>query len=68
MKSTKIMLAVIGTFIATWMFLTTIGWLLSEDQSFRQVATSGGILIILFIFGWIPSMVVAIDLDQKLED
>jgi hypothetical protein len=62
------MLAVIGTFIGTWMFLTTIGWLLSENESFRQVATSGGILLVLCIFGWIPSLVVAMDLDQKWND
>jgi hypothetical protein len=66
MKSTKIMLAVIATFLITWCVLGLIGWCLS-DLSFKACMTHGGTLMSLLIFGWIPCIIIGTDLDNKLE-
>ena len=66
MKATKIMLAFIGTLLLTWLFLGTMNYLLSGDLTFRESVAHGGIGMMMLIFGWIPSVVVSIDLDTKL--
>lgn len=67
MKTTKIMLGCLITFITTWMTVSFIGYLLSEPGTqFRQVASHGGVLMLMLIFGWIPSVIVGADLDEKL--
>jgi hypothetical protein len=63
MKSTKIMLAIIATLIATWTLMSLIGYLLS-DMSLKECYTNGGTLICMMIFGWIPSVIVGCDLDD----
>lgn len=68
MKNTIIMLAVIATFILTWMFISTIGYLLSQDVTFREVATHGGTLMAMLIFGWIPAVITGSDLNERLDD
>lgn len=65
MKSTKLMLAVIATFLSTWCVLGLIGWCLS-DLSFRDCLTHGATLMILMIVGWIPSIVVGNDVYEQL--
>ena len=65
MKDTKIMLAVIATLISTWTLLSLIGYALS-DASLRECYTHGGTLMLMLIFGWIPSAIVACDLYKKL--
>lgn len=65
MKSTKIMLAIIATLITTWTFMSLIGWALS-DMSLRECYTHGGTLMLMLIFGWIPTVVIAYDLDKHL--
>jgi hypothetical protein len=67
MKSTKIMLAVIATLIATWTTFSLIGYILS-DLSFRDCYTHGGTLLCMMVFGWIPAVIVGIDLDEQLKD
>ena len=66
MKGTKTMLAVLATLTLTWLSLSTAGYFLSDDQSFRQVAGSGPIWFLMLVFGWIPCVVVGIDMDEKL--
>ena len=66
MRSTKIMLALIATFLITWMSLSTIFYLLSDDATFKQIATSGPIWFFLLIVGWVPCIIVGADLDKKL--
>jgi hypothetical protein len=61
MKNTKIMLAAIATFLLTWLFLGTIGYLLS-DCYFEYCMTHPATLMIMLVFGWIPSVVVVDDL------
>jgi uncharacterized membrane protein YqjE len=65
MKDTKIMLAVIFTAIGTWTLMSLIGWALS-DASLRECYTHGATLMLMLIFGWIPSAIVACDLYKKL--
>jgi hypothetical protein len=65
MKSTKLMLAVIATFLSTWCVMGTIGWLLS-DLSFRDCLTHGATLMLLMIIGWIPAVIVGNDVNDHL--
>lgn len=66
MKSTKIMLAVIATFLITWCVMGLIGYLLS-DLSYKECMTHGGTLLCMTIFGWAPAVIVAQDLACKLD-
>ena len=67
MKSTKIMLAVIATLIATWTTFSLIGYILS-DTSLRDCFTHGGTLFAMLIIGWVPSVIIGADLDKQLKD
>lgn len=67
MKSTKIMLAVIATLIATWTTFSLIGYILS-DTSLRDCYTHSGTLFMMLIFGWIPAVIIASDLNDTLKD
>jgi hypothetical protein len=66
MKSTKIMLAVLATLLIVWCTIGLIGWMLS-DLSYKECMTHGGTLMLMLIFGWIPSIIVGADLDKSLE-
>ena len=56
-----------ATFILTWLTLAFIGYLLSDPgATFRQVASHGGLIMLMLVFGWIPSVIVGMDLDEKL--
>jgi hypothetical protein len=66
MKATKIMIASLFTFLVVWLSLSFIFFMLSDTSSFRQMASSGGIGMFMLVFGWIPSVVVGMDLDEKL--
>jgi len=64
MKTTKIMLMVVITFLVTWSVLALIiGFLL--DYSFRESCLLFGVILTMLIVGWIPSVVVAFDLADK---
>ena len=67
MKSTKIMLAVIATLIATWTIISLIGYILS-DTSLRDCFTNTGTIMVMFIFGWIPAVIIASDLNDTLKE
>jgi hypothetical protein len=66
MKSTKIMLAVITTFLITWCVMGMIGYLLS-DLSYRECMTHGATIMLMLVFGWIPSVIIGYDMDANLE-
>jgi len=66
MKNTKIMIAVIVTAIVTWLMITCIGYFVS-DVSFKEVSRSSAVLLIMFLFGWIPSVIVGCDIDERLK-
>lgn len=59
------MLAVIATFLSTWIVMGTIGWLLS-DLAFKECMSHGGTLMLMLIFGWIPAVLVGADLEDHL--
>ena len=63
MKHTKIMLAVIATALTTWLTFGTIGYLLN-DISFKQTLISDAVLISCIIIGWLPSLIVWLDLTE----
>ena len=67
MKSTKIMLAVIATLIATWTTFSLIGYFPS-DLSLRDCFTHGGTLMLMLVFGWIPAVILASDLNDTLKE
>ena len=67
MKSTKIMLAVIATFLITWIVMGLIGWCLS-DLSIKSCMTDNATIMIMFIVGWIPALLVGADLNDYLKD
>lgn len=66
MKATKIMLAFLGTLILTWLSLSLLVFLCSGDISFRQATTHGGVALLMLTFGWIPSLIVCMDLEEHL--
>lgn len=66
MKSTKIMLAVILTAFCTWSTLSLMVYTLS-NMTFKESATSYGVILIMMIVGWIPSLIVGIDIEEKLK-
>ena len=66
MKSTKIMLAVIACLLTTWTSMSLIGWMVSE-LSLRECYTHGATLMLMLIFGWIPAVIIACDLDAHLK-
>ena len=65
MKSTKTMLALIATFLTTWLFLGLIGYLVS-DITYKECLTSNDLIFLMVIFGWVPSVIVWIDLAGDL--
>lgn len=67
MKTTKIMLAVIATFLTTWTIVSLIGYALS-DLSLRDCYTYYGTIMFMCIFGWVPAIIIACDLDTKLKN
>ncbi len=67
MKTTKIMLAIIASLLTTWTSMSLIGWMLSE-LSLRECYTHGGTLMLMLLFGWIPAVIIACDIDEHLRD
>ena len=67
MKSTKIMLAVIASLLTTWTSMSLIGWALS-DMSLRECYTHNVTIMVMTIFGWVPAIIIASDLDKRFED
>lgn len=68
MKNTYVMLAVVGTFMLTWMFLATITYFLSSVPTYKEAMTHDAVGFIMLIVGWVPSAVVGYDVDKKLKD
>lgn len=61
------MVAFIATLILTWMFLSAIVYFCSEDATFRECAANIGMGALMLLFGWIPSVIVCMDLEEKLD-
>jgi hypothetical protein len=67
-KTTKIALACVLTTILTYLFISSIGYILSDDTSFRHCATHGGTIMFMLVLGWIPAVIVGADLDEYLSN
>jgi hypothetical protein len=65
MKNTKLMLAGITTFILTWLFISVVGYLLSNGFTFRQCLIRPSIITIMLLVGWIPVIPVMQDLNIR---
>lgn len=68
MKSTKIMVAVIATFLITWLTIATIAYLLSSVTDFRSCAANGGTMMFMLFIGWVPAFIVGFDLDKRYKN
>jgi len=65
MQNTKLMLAAVITFLITWVLLGLIGYLLSNDVSYKECMTDEVTIFVMVVFGWVPSTLVCIDLLDK---
>lgn len=66
MKRTTIMIAAVATFFITWSAIAFFGYLLS-DTSFKDCMQHTATIMCMMIFGWVPSCIVSMDLDERLE-
>ena len=65
MKTTKIMIAGIATFLLTFLLAGLVAYLLS-DCSYRDCLTDPGMFFFMVVFGFIPVFIVCNDLDNLL--
>ena len=54
MKYTKLMLAFIGTFLTTWLTVSTFGWLCGTFVTFKFVATHPTVMDIYVVI-WLDT-------------
>lgn len=66
MKDTKIMVAVIVTFILSWLAFGFLNYLLT-DNTFKQAVTDMPVVLGTIILGWIPCVFVGCDLNKLLK-
>lgn len=62
MKNTLFMLALIATFVISWLIAGVVGYICSTGVSYHEVITNAGMIFYLTIIGWIPCVPVGIDL------
>lgn len=65
MKNTKLMLAVISTFLLTWLFIATVGYLLSNHYTIQQCLTDNVTITVMLMIGWLPTIPVFLDLSNR---
>ena len=57
----------IATLLTTWTCMSLIGYALLE-LSLRECYTHNTTVMLMFILGWIPSVIIAYDLDKQLNN
>ena len=69
MKRTITMLAFLVTTFITWMTLSLLVYSFSTDatMTFKEASTQHGIGFFMIVFGWIPGIMVAVDVDEITE-
>lgn len=67
MKNTKIMIAFVATTLLTWCLLGLIIYLLSS-MNYKQSMCNQGIFFAMLFVGWVPGIMVLIDLENKLKN
>ena len=60
------MLTFLGTLLATWLSLSLLAYLFSDNANFREVTGSPVIAAFMLMFGWIPSLILCVDVDKRL--
>ncbi len=68
MKTTKIMITGLCTFLITWCILGLIGYLLSDNVSYKECMRDGATILVTTLIGWVPALIVCNDLYDKLND
>ena len=66
MKNTTIMLTFLGAFIITWMTLAGAAYLLTDIPTYKECMTHGGVLALMLLIGWIPAVIVSVDVYENL--
>lgn len=66
MKHTKIMIAFLLTLLVTWLALGSIVCMVT-DLTLKASLTNPGLFMVMLLFGWIPAVIVASDLDENYE-
>lgn len=61
MKNTKIIIAIITTYLLMWLLLTGICYAIT-DLTFKESALNKTVIIFQIFFGWIPSVIVVSDI------
>jgi hypothetical protein len=65
MKNTIMMVSFLGTTLLTWLIVGTMYYMFSTNNiAFKEACTCTGTLLIMFVFGWIPGVVVLSDLEE----
>jgi hypothetical protein len=66
MKKTKIMLAVMAMTVTVWLVVALAGYLISYDSTYTECLRHGATFMIMLLFGWVPGVILAYDLDETL--
>lgn len=62
MKETLIF---IGSWIATWLLFTAIGWFATPGAEFRELSGHCGIVTITLVLGWAPGVFILAEMENK---
>lgn len=65
MKNTCTMVSIITTLLLTWL-LTGFVTFLCSDWTFRESLLKCGVIVFMFLIGWIPAVIVGEDIYNKL--
>jgi len=66
MRRTLLTLSVITTFIATWLVISVIIWLLTDLIAYKEVLRHPAMFIFMLVFGWFPCIPVYSDLEERI--
>lgn len=61
------MLVFILVFLFTYFILGFMGYILSTGLTYKECLTNGLLFFIMIIMGWIPAVIVGIDLAEYLD-
>ena len=67
MIRTKLTLSIIVTFIATWLVISAIIWLLLDTTPYKEVMCHSIMIVFMLLFGWLPCIPVYKDLEDTLK-
>jgi hypothetical protein len=68
MKNTKIMLICISSFILSWIFCGVIGYLLTDNVTFKYCISHPATVYIMLLIGWFPALIIGHDLNNTIKN